>query len=105
MSQIAGYVLVFSDEDYDAVFPQDDPAVRRVLYPTVDAAVAAIKRWAEAFDLFRPVLYGQAFPYENTTFESELARTGRAMYGWAEMVDEDGEVTRYGLCAVALRTA
>jgi hypothetical protein len=100
-AKIAGYVLVFSDEDYDAVFPAVD-AVPRVLYGSPEAAVAAVQKWAKTFDRFRPVLYGQAYPYEGTTFLGELAKTGRALYGWAELEDEDGEVTRYGLCVTAL---
>lgn len=96
-----GYVLVFSDEDYDAVFPTAD-AVPRVLYMTAEAAVAAVQTWAKTFDRFRPVLYGQAYPYENTSFHVELVQKGRALYGWAEVEDEDGEVTRYGLCIVAI---
>jgi hypothetical protein len=101
---IVGYVLVFSDEDYDAVFPAAE-AVPRVLYPTAAAATAAIQTWAKTFDSFRPVLYGQAYPYEGTTFLGELAQKGRALYGWAELTDEDEEITRYGLCVVALFSA
>jgi hypothetical protein len=103
-AKVAGYVLVFSDEDYDAVFPTTD-AVPRVLYPSAEAAVNAVQTWAKTFDRFRPVLYGQAYPYENTSFVGELAKTGRALYGWAEMEDEDGETTRFGLCVTALFAA
>lgn len=99
---IVGYVLVFSDEDYDAVFPTPD-AVPRVLYTTADAAAAAVAAWSKTFDRFRPVLYGQAYPYEGTSFLAELAQKGRALYGWAELEDEDGEVSRYGLCVIALQ--
>ncbi len=98
---IVGYVLVFSDEDYDAVFPAAD-AVPRLLYPTAAAASAAVQKWAKTFDSFRPVLYGQAYPYDATSFGKELAEKGRALYGWAEVADEDEEITRYGLCVVAL---
>ncbi len=43
MPAVLGYVLVFSDEDYDAVFPTAD-AVPRALYTTPDAVTAAIQK-------------------------------------------------------------
>ncbi len=103
-SKVVGYVLVFSDEDYDAVFPTPD-AVPRILYGNAETAAAAVANWSKTFDRFRPVLYGQAYPYEGTSFAAELAQKGKALYGWAELEDEDGEVTRYGLCVVALFSA
>jgi hypothetical protein len=98
---IAGYVLVFSDDAYEAIFPTADTIPRR-LYESQEAVKAALDAWANTFETFRPVLYGQAYPYENTTFEGELSRKGRALYGWAELRDEDGDLIRYGLCATAL---
>ncbi len=101
---IVGYLLAFSDEDYDAVLPAEgDFAPARVLYRSLDAAVKAVEGWGKLFDNFRPALYGQAYPYENTTLAGEIQRTGRGLYGWAEVVDEDGDVIRYGLSIVAIK--
>jgi hypothetical protein len=101
---VAGYILAFSDEDYDAVLPAEgDTAPARALYKSLDAALKALDIWAKSFDRFRPALYSQAYPYENTTLAAEIARTGRGLYGWAELEDEDGDVARYGLCVVALK--
>lgn len=102
---VIGYLLAFSDEDYDAVLPAEgDFAPARVLYKSLEAATKVVEGWGKMFDSFRPALYGQAYPYENTTLVAEISRTGRGLYGWAEMKDEDGDVIRYGLCIVAIKS-
>lgn len=104
MSGNTVYVIAFADDEYDAVIPAAD-AVPRLFYGSLEEAVRAVDAWSKSFDVFRPALYGQAYPYENTTLAQEVAKSGRALYGWAEFSDEDGETTRYGLCIVALRRA
>jgi hypothetical protein len=101
---VAGYVIVFSDEDYNAIFPEID-IVPPILHRTIESASAAIDTWAKTFNRFRSALYGQAYPYESTTLINEIVEKGAAVYGWAEMTDEDGEMIRYALCIKALRSA
>jgi len=101
---IAGYVIVFSDEDYNAIFP-DIETVPPILHRTIESACAAIDTWAKSFDRFRPALYGQAYPYESTTLINELLEKGAAVYGWAEVTDDDGDIIRNALCIMALRNA
>ena len=99
-----GYLITFSDDDYDSILPAKD-SLPRVVYRSLEEAVRVLESWAKTFDLFRPALYGEAYPYENTTLAAEVAKTGRGIYGWVEMVDEDGEVTRYGLSISSVRIA
>lgn len=101
---MAVYILAFNDEEYDAILPTAD-AVPRVFYGSLEDAVRAVDIWAKSFEVFRPALYGQAYPYENTTLAQEVAKSGRGLYGWAEFKDEGGETTRYGLCIVAVKKA
>ena len=101
---VAGYVIVFSDEDYNAIFP-DIESVPPILHRTIESASAAIDAWAKSFDRFRPALYGQAYPYESTTLVNELLERGAAVYGWAEVTDDDGDMIRHALCIMALRNA
>ena len=101
---VAGYVVVFSDEDYSAIFPEIE-TVPPILHRTIESATTAIDTWAKTFDRFRPALYGQAYPYESTSLANEIVEKGAAVYGWAEITDEDGDMIRYALCIKALRSA
>ena len=38
---------------------------------------------------FVPVAYGEAYPYDNTSFEKELSKDGYATIGWISLEDED----------------
>jgi hypothetical protein len=78
---IAGYVVGYSDESHTFIGCSETP---NVLYKTLKEAEVALKRWAEGFDTFNPALYGEVYPYEHTTAEKELERTGRAIYGWGQ---------------------
>ena len=99
---VAGYVVVFSDEDYSAIFPEIE-TVPPILHRTIESATTAIDNWAKTFDRFRPALYGQAYPYESTTLANEIVEKGAGIYGWAEVIDDEGELIRYALCIKALR--
>lgn len=104
MSGNAVFIVAFGDNEYDAVIPAAD-AVPRLFYGSLEEALRAVDAWSKSFDVFRPALYGQAYPYEHTTLAQEVSKTGRGVYGWAEFKDEDGDVMRYALCVVALRRA
>lgn len=104
MSGNTVFLIAFGDEEYDAVIPAAD-AVPRLFYGSLEEAVRAVDAWSKSFEIFRPALYGQAYPYEHTSLAQELSKTGRGVYGWAEFKDEDGDATRYALCVVTLRRA
>lgn len=99
-----GYMVCFTDSDYEAIFPDAD-AVPRYVHRTLAAAEAALQEWVKTFDTFKPVLYGEAFPYDSTTPAKELEKKGRAMYGWVTLEDEDGDELCYGLCIVSVKVA
>jgi hypothetical protein len=92
------YIIVFSHEDYDGshIIPSADIAPRRV-YGSIDAAEKAINELIEKLDSFSPALYGEVYPFENTTAKEEIAKKGKAIYGWAKDVTDEGDVIRYGV--------
>jgi hypothetical protein len=77
--------------------PEDTP---RVLYKSYEAATTALKAMVKKHKAV-PILYGEVFPYENTTFESTLAAKGCAFYGYIEK-EIDGDVYRIALALVTV---
>lgn len=101
MSAATGYMIAYSDADYDTILPTNDVLPHKV-YRTVEAAEAALKNWVEStFENFREVLYGQAYPYDKTTARAELQKVRRALYGWATIEDDDDTDT-YSIYIVAV---
>jgi hypothetical protein len=76
----------------------------QVVYRSLPAAQAAIQEFSRKFETFIPVAYGEAYPYEGTTFEEYLQKKGAAPYGWAVIPEEDEErPVRVGVFLLALR--
>ena len=92
------YIIVFSHEDYDGsnIIPSADIAPRRV-YTSIDAAEAALKEVIQKLDNFSPALYGEVYPFENTTAREEIEKKGKAVYGWAKDVTDEGDIIHYGI--------
>ena len=61
------------------------------IFRSLEGAKDAIAEIAGKLVNFKPVLYGQAYPYENKTFDTALAEQHWALYGWGETAEEDGE--------------
>lgn len=97
---IAGYVLGFSDS-FEFVLADADETPR-VLYRTVREAEAALKEWIKEFKSFNPALYGEVYPYDNTTALKELERTGRAIYGWGLYEDDDENIRPRPVCIFSI---
>lgn len=77
--------------------PDFGPGASTIFQSYEDAKKALIAACAE-YKGFMPVLYGEAFPYEGTTFEKILASQSYAIYGWVKVEDEDGdEILRFGV--------
>ena len=97
---IAGYIIGFSDSsnEFTLADPEDTP---RVLYKTLDEAEIALKKMIGKYEVFTPALYGQVYPYENTTARKELERVGRAIYGWIQYENEDG-IQRVSVCIFSI---
>jgi len=69
----------------------------RCVYGTIDAAENALNKLIGGLKSFSPALYGEVYPFENTTARAEIASKGRAVYGWAKEVDDEGEIIQYGI--------
>jgi hypothetical protein len=101
MRMIAGYIIGFTDSSNEITLadPEDTP---RVLYKTLNEAEIALKKMISKHGvLFTRALYGEVYPYENTTAQKELERTGRAVYGWIQYENED-DVRRVSICIISI---
>jgi hypothetical protein len=99
---IAGYVLGLSDSSREFIIA-DSEETPRVMYKSLQDAENALKQWLKAFKSFNPALYGEVYPYENTTPVKELERTGRAVYGWGNYEgDEDEGIRPRALCIFSI---
>jgi hypothetical protein len=75
-----------------------------VIYRTLAQAQSALLEFVRKFEKFTPVAYGDAYPYENTSFEALLQEKGAAPYGWAYIQDEDDDrPSRVGIFILSLR--
>lgn len=103
MSPPVGYLIVYADDATDMVIP-DDESIPRVLYRSLAEARTAAVEWMETFTARRMALYGEAYPYDNTTLEAEVDSKGRGVVGWVSYDDEDGRTT-YTIQIVAMSYA
>lgn len=101
---IAGYVLGLSDSSSEFIIADPDETPR-VLYRTLQEAETALKLWLKEFISFNPALYGQVYPYENTSAAKELERTGRAVYGWGLYPEDDEDVRPRPICIFSISWA
>jgi hypothetical protein len=101
MSAMTGYMIAYSDGNYETILPTND-VLPHTVYKSIDAAENALKTWvSSAFENFREVLYGQAYPYDKTSARAELQKTGRALYGWATLEDDD-DIETYSVYIISV---
>lgn len=96
-----GFLVTFTDKQSDFYFhglPEE--GTPRTVYRYVKDACNAAATFAETFEKFLPVAYGQAYPYEGYTLDSYLQKHGAAPYGWAILEDNDGSTVRLGISIV-----
>lgn len=67
------------------------PEIPRTVYGSYTDAKKAIMEVVSKFKEFTPVAYGDAYPYENTTFDKEMSQKEYALIGWVSMADPDDE--------------
>jgi len=105
MGEVIGYILTYSDDVYEgpSILPGSD-VMPRVLYRTIGEAEEALELWKKKIDNFMPVLYGQVYPYENTTAREQIQKKGYAVYGWTSDISED-EPVRYGIFILQVKWA
>jgi len=104
MSNIAGYVIMYSDENYEgaSILPQTD-IIPRCIYKNLESAERDLQKWVKELPSFSPASYGEVFPFENTTAHKELEKKGFALYGWSKDIMDDGSVEQYGVYIMALK--
>jgi len=88
-----GYMIVVRDgasDNYVNGIPLPEDA-EEVVYTSIEEAKAALMKMETGFSEFLHVAYSTAFPYENTTFNTELEK-GFAPYGWAVVASEEGQL-------------
>ena len=83
-----GYTIILSDSVSSSV--KILPNIPMTIYKDLDAAMFAIRGVSKTMNV-TPILYGSAFPYENTTFEKYLEEHGYAFYGIGDYVIDDEE--------------
>ena len=103
-TNIAGYIIAYSDENYEgpAILLQTD-VIPRCIYKTVESAERDLNIWIKDLPSFSPALYGEIFPFENTTARKELEKKGFALYGWAKDKADDGSIVQYGAYIMVLK--
>ena len=69
---------------------------RPVVYRSLDDAMDGMKADMKDMNVTR-ILYGEVFPYDNTTFEQHLSNHGFAYYAKGSWVDGDLYTTYIGL--------
>jgi hypothetical protein len=96
MSRVA-YVIVIHDAlEFGDGIP-NIPKIARALYNSVvytsyTDAKNALMETIGKFESFIPVAYGDAYPYEHTTFEKEINEKDYAPAGWAVVEEDEGQV-------------
>jgi len=88
-----GYMIVINDMSTDAYIygiPNFEE-VPRAVYTSYLEAKKAIMEAVAKFGEFTPVAYGDAYPYENTTFEKEISQKEYALIGWVTVDDDEDD--------------
>jgi len=88
-----GYMIVINDSSTDAYIygiPNFEE-VPRVVYTSYLDAKKALMEAVGKFGEFTPVAYGDAYPYENTTFEKEISQKEYALIGWVTLDDDEDD--------------
>lgn len=85
-----GYTIALSDSigSTTTFFPDSEA----IIYTNYEQARQALNGFVVGLNLV-PILYGETFPYDTTTFEAELEQKGFAVYGVCDHVIE-GESCR-----------
>lgn len=93
----SAFLIVLSDgisDLYSYSIPDRQDALNRV-YLTYGDARRGLEIYTKTLEGFLPVAYGEAFPYENVSFEKLLIEKGYATYGWRLVLDDEtGETLR-----------
>ena len=93
------YLIVIHDSSSEFItygIP-NTPEIPKHVYTSYTDAKRALMELIATFDEFTPVAYGDAYPYEGTTFEKEIRENNYGLIGWISIKDDDGDVSRVPL--------
>jgi len=85
-------MIVIHDSSAD-IFTYGIPNIPEIpvrMFSSYVEAKKALMNIVEGFNEFTPVAYGEAYPYEKTTFDNEIAKNGFALIGW--IITEENDV-------------
>ena len=94
------YQIVYSDQASD-LYSFGVPNGDNPLFKSVSDAKRGLEAYVHTFTTFRAVAYGQAYPYDTTSFEKELQTKGHAMYGW--VTNDEGAGESFSIILLKLR--
>ncbi len=104
----SAFMIVISDgisDLYSYSIPERTDAPNKIFLTYGDAR-RALEKYAGTLEGFLPVAYGEAFPYENVSFEKLLVEKGYATYGWMLVADDEtGETLRISIGLLRLGIA
>jgi hypothetical protein len=104
---VAGYIIAYSDDTYDgpSIIALNDmlDVNPREIHRTIEAAEKRVSEIVKEMPLFSQALYGEVFPFENTSMKNEIEKKGFGLYGWYKDVFDDGSVVQYGVYIMALK--
>ena len=89
------YMIVIQDSSAD-IFTYGIPNIPEIpvrMFSSYMDAKKALVDIVEAFNAFTPVAYGEAYPYEKTTFDKEIDTKHFALIGWI-LIEENETVDR-----------
>ncbi|NBV77173.1 hypothetical protein EBR66_03360 [bacterium] len=87
------YMIAIKDSSSDEfiyAIPEIPEASKKV-YISYEEAKKSIMDFIGELDDFIPVAYGDAYPYENTTFDKEISEKGFALIGWVPVLRDEEE--------------
>jgi hypothetical protein len=97
---MVGYTIALSDSIGSSMvfFPTGEA----IIYNDLQQALRALNRFVVSLNLV-PILYGETFPYDTTSFEAELEQKGFAVYGVCDyVIDEEACRIPIGLKRVSI---
>ena len=87
------FLVVIRDndsEEFTYAIPEI-PEIPTKVYTSYLEAKKGIMDIVDNAEVFIPVAYGSAYPYENTSFEKEITKGDFALLGWIVVKDEDND--------------
>ena len=99
------YMIVLQDSSTD-VYTYGIPNIPEIpvqAFVSYTDAKKFLMEIIESFPAFTPVAYGEAYPYEKTTFDNEMTTNDFALAGWiTAQEDEETDRIPIGMLKIAI---